>query len=981
MGTPRQAKVILLRASFSLAGGRVTGSKESARSWSSKSWSSRVLNRESSRGTHWAGAAECSGLTFNRWYLDDDILAGPKSAINHAIHLIQLEGPPLGLRINTAKCELYSSSNLEGLPVDIKRFNEPNMEIQGASVGDIIFCAKFMAQKRARAARLLTQLTPKLPSSCAIVHPFANSEQAQLSLSWGDLGLRKLALHCSAAFLASVNKAGCTTPPDEFTAHTIAIFNSLVPPAYSISMESLQTSTVRQKDLSARIEDHQFDQLFLAATPANHARLLSVASCHASSWFSVIPARGLNLHMDPAEFQVALKWWLGVDTSPHLRCPHCPDHQLDPLGHHALMCWGGGDAVLHHNSLCDVVAQFCHTGWSTRVQLPLGQGKDFCGMVDLVAMDILAWAPGSDGLEYSRTPLVPLSAAGDERGDLRCLGEPLKDPSLQFEQTTLGRNSPSKMSASRTAPIGLDSQWNANPPQGPALGVVGDVFAHLGHPSCRTTMTFASKEIGLSGEVTVISKAAGDIKTKDKSVFPLKPDGPCLGFEQVLKYYTSVAKEIQLSGPTNFAPLIKKAIEIVKKEQSVTNEVPTRVAIVEASKYPLSIVVVGVGDGPWDQMDEFDDSLPERAFDNFQFVDYNKSAAAKDPDIHFAVAALMEIPDQFLANASDMVPFLSQRRWKAGYEGDLFVGMEPFALVVGFCAIIATIIYFLVTNNLRSSGRTSSSTKPTSPTSSSVTVGSQKDTATKAAVAKQSNADKFTTLIEVSTALNRAGLETSNLIIGVDFTASNETQGTRSFGGRSLHSLDPQLLNPYQKVITIVGKTLERFDEDHLIPAFGFGDIKTKDKSVFPLKPDGPCLGFEQVLKYYTSVAKEIQLSGPTNFAPLIKKAIEIVKKEQSYHILVIIADGQVTNEVPTRAAIVEASKYPLSIVVVGVGDGPWDQMDEFDDSLPERAFDNFQFVDYNKSAAAKDPDIDFAVRALMEIPDQFLAVRKLGLL
>ena len=154
----------------------------------------------------------------------------------------------------------------------------------------------------------------------------------------GGLGLRKLALHCSAAFLASVNKAGCTTPPDEFTARTVAIFNSLVPIAHSISMESLQTSTVHQKDLSARIEDHQFDQLFLAATTANRACLLSVASCHASSWLSVIPARGLNLHMDPAEFQVALKWWLGVDTSPHLRCPHCPDHQLDPLGHHALTC-------------------------------------------------------------------------------------------------------------------------------------------------------------------------------------------------------------------------------------------------------------------------------------------------------------------------------------------------------------------------------------------------------------------------------------------------------------------------------------------------------------------------------------------------------------------------------------------------------------------------------------------------------------------
>ena len=42
-------------------------------------------------------------------------------------------------------------------------------------------------------------------------------------------------------------------------------------------------------------------------------------------------------------------------------CPLCPDTALDPLGHHAVTCRRGGDIVMRHNRLLDVIADLCRS--------------------------------------------------------------------------------------------------------------------------------------------------------------------------------------------------------------------------------------------------------------------------------------------------------------------------------------------------------------------------------------------------------------------------------------------------------------------------------------------------------------------------------------------------------------------------------------------------------------------------------------------
>uniref|UniRef100_A0A915EI09 Copine C-terminal domain-containing protein n=1 Tax=Ditylenchus dipsaci TaxID=166011 RepID=A0A915EI09_9BILA len=97
--------------------------------------------------------------------------------------------------------------------------------------------------------------------------------------------------------------------------------------------------------------------------------------------------------------------------------------------------------------------------------------------------------------------------------------------------------------------------------------------------------------------------------------------------------------------------------------------------------------------------------------------------------------------------------------------------------------------------------------------------------------------------------------------------------------------------------------------------------------------------GEQGVLQAYATAIHQVKLSGDTNFAPTINAFASKTRafytgnpnRDYKYQILLIITDGIITDMSETKKAILEASKLPLSIIIVGVGDADFSAMKELD--------------------------------------------------
>uniref|UniRef100_A0A8C3BCP2 Copine-8 n=1 Tax=Cairina moschata TaxID=8855 RepID=A0A8C3BCP2_CAIMO len=229
-----------------------------------------------------------------------------------------------------------------------------------------------------------------------------------------------------------------------------------------------------------------------------------------------------------------------------------------------------------------------------------------------------------------------------------------------------------------------------------------------------------------------------------------------------------------------------------------------------------------------------------------------------------------------------------------------------------------------------------------------------------------------------------------NFTVAIDFTASNGNPSQPT----SLHYMNPYQLNAYGMALKAVGEIIQDYDSDKMFPALGFGARLPPDGRVsheFALNgnPQNPyCHGIDGVMEAYYRSLKSVQLYGPTNFAPVINHVARYassVKDGSQYFVLLIITDGVISDMAQTKESIVNASKLPMSIIIVGVGPAEFDAMEELDGDVvrissrgkfAERDIVQFvPFRDYiDRSGNHVLSMARLAKDVLAEIPDQFLS-------
>ena len=112
--------------------------------------------------------AQVPNLALNAWYLDDGTLVGPPRDLSAALHIVESEGPSVGLHLNRGKSLLYIPSScdasLSPLPPDVPVSHE-GFCLLSCPIGPPDFCEEVLQDR-----------VKKIKGSLAVLHDMGDSQ-------------------------------------------------------------------------------------------------------------------------------------------------------------------------------------------------------------------------------------------------------------------------------------------------------------------------------------------------------------------------------------------------------------------------------------------------------------------------------------------------------------------------------------------------------------------------------------------------------------------------------------------------------------------------------------------------------------------------------------------------------------------------------------------------------------------------------------
>lgn len=361
-------------------------------------------------------ASECPGLVLNRWYLDDGVLMGNTDDVAKALEIIGAQGPGLGLFLNMKKTQFYT---MGGSKEDLRyRYSmaadtyfvtleeEGGFLLLGSPIGTLAFCSEHFKDKvigdlTAISEKLrevdCTQTVMYILRSCyifckacslvrtvpadlihtvvveydnemagvveqALALPVADDvtrrqagRQMSLSCRRGGLGVRRVARHADAAYLASVAAVAKLEGREPAEYHSYGAARSRIEAA--VRAEYTGQS---QRQLSEALETIDFVTLQEDADSKSKARLLSASQKGSASFVSACPNPIHGLLMRPEVYTAAVSFLLGIERPSPLNCRVCNQPFQGSPSYHATTC--RASISLRHSAICRTIVDLARMG-------------------------------------------------------------------------------------------------------------------------------------------------------------------------------------------------------------------------------------------------------------------------------------------------------------------------------------------------------------------------------------------------------------------------------------------------------------------------------------------------------------------------------------------------------------------------------------------------------------------------------------------